>query len=44
VVFGVMLQTLGAGAMWVSAALGLGAFLALMMVRATPEPASRRRL
>jgi hypothetical protein len=41
VVFGVMLQALGAGAMWVSAALGLGAFLALMMVRATPGPASR---
>ena len=32
--------TLGAGAMWVSAALGLGAFAALMAVRAGPPPPS----
>ena len=38
VAFGVMLETLGAGAMWVSAALGLGAFAALMAVRAGPPP------
>ncbi len=41
VAFGVMLQALGAGAMWVSAALGLGAFVALMMVRGGPAGASR---
>lgn len=38
VAFGVMLETLGAGAMWVSAALGLAAFAALMAVRSTPSP------
>ena len=38
VAFGVMLETLGAGAMWVSAALGLGAFAALMAVRAGSPP------
>ncbi len=36
VAFGVMLERLGAGAMWVSAALGLGAFAALMAVRSVP--------
>jgi MFS family permease len=42
VAFGVMLQTLGAGAMWVSAALGLGAFAALMAIRIGPVGGSRQ--
>jgi hypothetical protein len=34
--FGLLLQALGAGAMWVSAALGLAAFAALMALKTRP--------